>query len=88
VAANRPAQNGIGRRKGRQGTEPDTPAPAKPEQPGRDRQLVAVDPWAMLLEQFMDAPDEAEPSEPKPRREGEGAPGPARTAPVRRSRGR
>ena len=64
MAAKRPAQDNTRKRKERQ-TASEVPPPA-PQPPDRERRFVDVDPWAVLLEQLMEAPDEAERSEPKP----------------------
>jgi hypothetical protein len=59
VAAKRTASGATGKRK-----VPRTPAeaPDAARQPNRERRLVDVDPWAVLLEQLMEVPDENAPA--------------------------
>ena len=57
MAAKRPPKRSTGKRKTRQAV-PETPASAKSEQPARERRFVDIDPWAMLLEQLMEEPEE------------------------------
>ena len=57
MAANRAAAGGIGKRKARR-TRAGTPALTAAQPPDRERQFVDVDPWAVLLEQLMEMPEE------------------------------
>ena len=69
----RPTPDGAGgKRKGRQ-SGAGTPASNTPQRPDRERHLVDVDPWAMLLEGLMEVPDETA-SEPPRAKQGRGRP--------------
>jgi hypothetical protein len=65
VTADKPRQPGTRRGKGRQ-AGPETPDQEATPRPGRERRLVDVDPWAMLLEGLLEIPDEADQDERKP----------------------
>ena len=61
MAAKRPRASTFGKRKTRQtGKETSTVDTTQP--PSRERRLVDVDPWAMLLEQLMEVPEESTPA--------------------------
>src|SRR3954452_20001366 len=66
VAADKPRQPGTRKRKGRQAGAAGALDLEAARQPGRGPRLVDVDPWAILLEQLMDVPDEADQDERKP----------------------
>ena len=59
MAAKRTASSSTGKRK-----VPRTPAeaPDAARQPNRERRPIDIDPWAVLLEQLMDVPDENAPA--------------------------
>ena len=65
MAADKPRQPGSRKRKGPEGG-PDAPDQATTRQSGREPRLVDVDPWAMMLEQLLDVPEEADRGERKP----------------------
>jgi hypothetical protein len=65
VTADKARQPGTRRGKGRQ-AGPETPDQGATPRPGRERRLVDVDPWAMLLEGLLEASDEAGQGERKP----------------------
>ena len=65
MTADKPRQPGARRRKGRQ-VEPAAPDPGTTPRAGYEPRLVDVDPWAMMLEQLLEVPDEADQSERKP----------------------
>ena len=56
-----------GKRKGRR-TGTDAPEPTEAQPPDRARHLVDVDPWAILLEQLTEVPEESVPAERKGRK--------------------
>ena len=64
VAAKRAASGGTGKRKVRR-TGTGTPTPNAAQPPDRQRRFVDVDPWAVLLEQLMEVPEEGAPAERK-----------------------
>ncbi len=64
MTAKRPTADGTGGKKARR-TRTDAPAPDATRQPDRERHLVDVDPWAILLEQLMEVPEESAPAERK-----------------------
>jgi hypothetical protein len=63
VATERPTRARAGKRVAKSGAarEAEAAPPVAPE-----RRFVDIDPWAVLLEQLMEAPDETEQREPKP----------------------
>src|SRR3954452_1158828 len=67
MAPKRPTTDGTGGRKARR-TRTDASAPDTTQPPDRERRLVDVDPWAMLLEGLMEVPEETAPAKPKPTR--------------------
>ena len=66
MTAKRPTADGTGGKKARR-IRTDAPTPDATRQPDRERRLVDVDPWAMLLEGLMNMPEE----EPAERKRGE-----------------
>ena len=64
MTAKRPTADGTGGKKAPR-TRTDAPAPDATRQPDRERRLVDVDPWAILLEQLMEVPEESAPAERK-----------------------
>jgi hypothetical protein len=64
MASKRPAQGSDGKRKRRR-AEIGTPNLDAAQQSRGERSFVDVDPWAMLLEQLMEVPDETEEGRPK-----------------------
>jgi hypothetical protein len=78
----RPTTSSTGGKRKPQRPRVDTSTPSVVSPADQERRLVDVDPWAMLLEQLVEAP---EPSAPAERGEGEN-PGPAEAAsPVSRA---
>ena len=67
MTAKRAAAGGTGKRRVRR-TGAETPAANAARPPDRERRFVDVDPWAVLLEQLMVAPEE----EPAGRKGGKG----------------
>ena len=67
MTAKRVASGGTGKRKVRR-TGTETPAPIEARPSGGERRFVDVDPWAVLLEQLMVAPED----EPARRKGGKG----------------
>ena len=65
MTADEARQPGTRKRKGRQ-AGPAAPDPGTTPRPDRERRLVDVDPWAMLLEGLLEASDEADQGERKP----------------------
>jgi hypothetical protein len=65
VTAEKPRQPGSRKRKGRQ-AGPEIPHQEATPRPGREPRLVDVDPWAILLEQLLEIPDEADQDGRKP----------------------
>jgi hypothetical protein len=63
---------GTEKRKARR-TGAEMSASNTPQRPDRERQLVDIDPWAMLLEQLMEVPDETA-GDPPPAKPGKGRP--------------
>jgi hypothetical protein len=58
MAPKRPTASGTdGKRRARR-TGAKTPASNTTRPPDRERRMVDVDPWAMLLEQLMEVPEE------------------------------
>ena len=64
MTAKRAALGSTGKRKVRR-TGTETPAPNAARPPDRERRFVDVDPWAVLLEGLMQAPEESVPPERK-----------------------
>ena len=62
MTAKRPTADGTGGKKARRTR---TRRPRDASQPDRERRLVDVDPWAILLEQLMEVPEESAPAERK-----------------------
>jgi hypothetical protein len=67
MTAKRPTADGTNGKKPRR-TRTDAPDPDAASQPDRERRLVDVDPWAILLEQLMEVPEESVPAERKARK--------------------
>jgi len=63
MASKRPTQGSNGRRKRRAETE--APNPSTAQQLRGERGFVDFDPWAMLLEQLTEVPEEGVPAERK-----------------------
>ena len=72
MVAKRAAPGCAEKRKARR-TGSETPTSNTPQHPDRERQLVDIDPWAMLLDQLMEVPDETA-GEPPPAGRGRGRP--------------
>ena len=64
MAARQPTRRKTGRRDSRRKAG-DLPAAEMTSPPAPKRQFVDIDPWAMLLEQLMEVPEE-EPAQRKP----------------------
>jgi hypothetical protein len=64
MTAKRPTTDGTGTKKARR-IRADAPAMSTASQPDRERRLVDVDPWAILLEQLTEVPEESVPAERK-----------------------
>ena len=56
-----PTTDGTDRKRRTRRTEAEVPAPNTTHPPGPERGLVDIDPWAMLLEGLMEAPEENAP---------------------------
>ena len=67
MTAKRPAAGGTGGKKPRR-TSVGTTATSTAGQPDRERRLVDVDPWAILLERLTEVPEEGAPAEREPER--------------------
>ena len=64
MAAKRAASGGTGKRKVRR-TGTETPAPNAARPPDGEPRFIDVDPWALLIEQLMEVPEEGAPAERK-----------------------
>src|SRR4051794_37749477 len=64
MTAKRSTTDGTGTKKVRR-IRADVPATSTASQPDRERRSVDVDPWAILLEQLTEAPEESVPAERK-----------------------
>ena len=67
MAAKRAASGSTGRRKARR-TGTETPAPNAARPPDGEPRFVDVDPWALLIEQLMEVPEEGAQAERKGRK--------------------
>jgi hypothetical protein len=64
MAPKRPTTDGAGEERKERQSRAGTSASTKAQPPDRERRLVDVDPWAMLLEGLMETP-EGEPAKRK-----------------------
>ena len=62
MAPKRPATGGTDGRRGARRTASERPTPSTAQRPDGVRRLVDVDPWAVLLEQLMEVPEESGPA--------------------------